>query len=135
MVDERFLAVVKGQAEARVEMDMQTFIGFFLPEAMEQIGGQVRGRGQPIIAAKQFEVLEAESEGDTGHSVVKYSGAGSFVLKQGWRRVNEAWRVVDFERPPELVVGPTLLQRIKAFPQRFRTVRMASRPPGGGMRR
>ena len=135
MVDERFLAVVKGQAEARVEMDMQTFIGFFLPEAMEQIGGQVRGRGQPIIAAKQFEVLEAESEGDTGHSVVKYTGAGSFVLKQEWRRVNEAWRVVGFERPPELVVGPTLLQRIQAFPQRFRTVRMASRPPGGGMRR
>ena len=134
MVDERFLAVVKGQAEARVEMDMQTFIGFFLPEAMETIGGQVRGGRGPMIRAERFDVLEAESEGDTGHSVVKYSGAGSFVLKQDWRRVNEAWRVVGFERPPELVVGPTLLQRIKAFPQRFRTVRMASRPPGG-MRR
>jgi hypothetical protein len=142
MADEKFLAVVRSQAEARVELDFATFAGYFLPEAVAGIraamgtGRSGAPRPPQLGGARidRFEVLEAESDGETGRSTVRYSGEGSFVLKQGWRRVNDAWRVVSIERPPELVIGPTLLQRIKALPRSFATPRM-SRPPGGMMRR
>ncbi len=136
MTDDRFLSVVRAQAQARVELDLQTFIGYLLPEAIEAYGGQLRGdRRQAPIIAKEYAVLEAENDENVGSSTVRYSGAGSFVLRQKWQRVSEAWRVTSLERPPELVVGPTFFQRLQRLPQMFRTPRMASRPPGGMGRR
>ena len=100
MQDDRFTSVVSAQAEARVDGDNLTFGGYLLPNAVNRGGGG---------AAKSFEVLETSSDGSEGSSLVRYvgpSGAGSYVLKQQWRRVDDAWRVVSIERPADMVEGP-----------------------------
>ncbi len=135
--DTRFLAAVRSQAEARMEMDFQGFLGYFLPEAMAQMRatmGAQAGR-RPALPRpgeiERFEILEAASEGEAGHSAVRYSGYGSFVLKQEWRRTEQGWRVTSMERPAALATPPSFLQRLKRIPNYFATPRM-SRPPGGG---
>jgi hypothetical protein len=97
--EERFASVVRAQAEARVDGDNLTFGGYLLPEAVNRAGGG---------PAREFEVLEAKSDGGEGTSLVRYigpSGAGSYVLKQQWRRVDDAWRVASIERPADMVEG------------------------------
>lgn len=138
MADERFLMMVRGQAEARVDLDMQTFLSYFAPEGLEDLRREMAdsqpqlrgGRMALALMPRQFEILEAETDGDTGRSVVQFKGAGSYVLKQEWRKIEGSWRVVKFERPKELVKKPSVLQRANAFLQQFAPVR-ATRPPGG----
>ncbi|HXH23300.1 MAG TPA: hypothetical protein VNN10_14850 [Dehalococcoidia bacterium] len=135
--EQRFLAAVRDHAEARKEMDFQGFLAYIHPEAAAQMR-QMLGGGQPgrmrlprpddIVS---FEVLEAKCEGDTGQSLVRFTGYGSFALKESWRLTEAGWRVVAIERPPEMVKPPSLIQRIKRIPNAFATVRM-SRPPGAG---
>lgn len=137
--ERRFHAAVKGQAEARAESDIQGYLGYCLPEAMAQLRSQMgQAGGRPNLSAlgliEGFEVLEATTDGETGASSVRYSGYGSFVLKQEWKRTEAGWRVSKIERPPELATGPSLLQRIQRIPNFFSSVRM-SRPPGGMPRR
>lgn len=135
--DSRFLAAVRNQAEARMEMDFQGFLGYFLPEAMAQMratmGAQAGRRPQLPRPGEieRFEIVEAVSDADQGRSVVRYSGYGSFVLKQEWKRTEAGWRVTNMERPKEMATGPSLVQRLKRIPDNFASVRM-SRPPGGG---
>jgi hypothetical protein len=138
--EQRFHAAVKDQAEARKEMDFQGFLAYIDPAAAgqmrQQMGGLQQGRARlprpdDIV---DFEVIEATCDGQTGQSLVRYSGYGSFALRQGWRLTEAGWRVTSFERPPEMVTRPSLLQRLKRIPNPMSTVKM-SRPPGGGMRR
>jgi hypothetical protein len=71
-------------------------MGYVLPNTRVAGGGP----------ARSFELLGADVEGDEGESSVRYigpSGAGSYVLKQKWRRVDEAWRVTAMERPADMV--------------------------------
>lgn len=139
MTDEKFLLMVRGQAESRVEFDMQTFVSYFAPEGLEDLRKQMATAGAPqmrggrmalALMPREFEILEAETDGDTGRSTVQFKGGGSYVLKQEWRKIDGSWRIVKFERPPELVKGPTVLQRANAFLQQFAPVK-ATRPPGG----
>jgi hypothetical protein len=139
MTDEKFLVMVRGQAESRVEFDMQTFMSYFAPEGLEDLRKQMEaGGGAPVrggraalaLMPREFEIVEAETDGDTGRSMVRFKGAGSYVLKQEWRQIDGSWRVVKFERPPELVKKPTFFNRLNAFLQQFAPVSM-SRPPGG----
>jgi hypothetical protein len=136
MTDEKFLLMVKGQAEARVEMDMQTFMSYFAPEGMEDLRQYMSkaniptGRAALALMPREFEILEAESNSDNGQSAVRFKGGGSYVLKQEWRKIDDKWRVVKFERPKELETKPTPLQRMNAFLQQFAPVKM-TRPPGG----
>jgi hypothetical protein len=137
--DERFMLAVKDQAEARKDMDFQGFLAYIDPAAAgqmrQQLGAQQgRARMPRPDDIVSYEILEATCEGETGKSVVRYSGYGSFALKQGWRLTEAGWRVTSFERPPEMVVAPSLLQRLKRIPNPLSTVKM-SRPPGGGMMR
>jgi hypothetical protein len=91
---------VEAQARARVEGDNLTFMGYALPDTRSAGGGPARA----------FELIEAKADGDEGTSLVRYigpKGSGSYALKQRWRRIDESWRVVSFERPPELIEGPT----------------------------
>jgi hypothetical protein len=134
--DSRFLAAVRNQAEARMEMDFQGFLGYFLPEAMAQMRATMGAQGgRPQLPRpgeiERFELMEVRSDGDEGRSAVRYSGYGSFVLKQEWKRTEAGWRVTNMDRPKELATGPSLLQRLKRLPDNFASVRM-SRPPGGG---
>lgn len=136
--DRRFLAAVRDQAEARMEMDFQGFLAYFLPEAMAEMRSSMGLQaGRPARLPRpgtieRFEVVEATSDSDRGRSTIRYSGYGSFVLKQEWVRTESGWRVAKMERPPEMVTRPSIIQRLKQLPQLFSTVRM-SRPPGGGM--
>jgi hypothetical protein len=135
--DQRFLKAVRDQAEARKDMDFQGFMAYFAPEALAQLRDTLAGQSgrRPRLPRpgdiERYEVLEAETEADTGVSTVCYSGYGSFVLKQRWQRLEAGWRVTAMERPPELVTGPSLMQRLKRLPDSFSPVR-ASRPPGRG---
>lgn len=100
MRDERFTHVVEAQAAARAEGDNLTFTGYALPNTRLPGGGP----------ARSFELLDAKADGDEGTSQVRYTGpkgSGSYVLKQQWRRIDESWRVVSFERPSNLIEGPT----------------------------
>lgn len=136
--DPRFPATVRSQAEARKELDFQGFLEYFLPEALAQMRATMSGQGRPQLPRpgeiEGFEILEARSDGDTGRSVIRYSGYGSFVLEQDWRRTEQGWRVTNMARPQDKVVPPRLMQRIKRLPSFLSTTRM-SRPPGGGMMR
>jgi hypothetical protein len=136
-VDRRFLAAVRDQAAARKEMDFQGFLGYFDGAALARLRGTMEGlAGRRARIPRpgdieRFELLAATSDGDEGHSEVRYSGYGSFVLKQDWKRTEAGWRVTGMERPDDLATGPSLLQRLKRLPNSFSPVRM-SRPPGRG---
>jgi hypothetical protein len=140
MTDQRFLAAVRGQAEARAELDLQTFMGYFVPEAIEAMRGAMSGGGrrQTPVPVRSFEVLEAEADGESGRSAARRvgpPGGGSYVLKQQWRRVNESWRVAGIEKPAELVVAAGLLFRAKTFvTSLFRGPPRSGMRPGMGMR-
>ena len=126
MQDDRFTHVVEAQAAARVDGDNLTFSGYALPEARVPGGGP----------ANSFEVIEAESDGDEGKSTVRYlgsKGAGSYVLKQEWRRIDESWRVVSFERPADMIEGPSGLN--KAFGMLKKIYNFGPNPTGGRRRR
>jgi hypothetical protein len=125
MEDDRFTKVVRGQADARVDGDNLTFMGYVLPNTRVAGGGP----------ARSYELIEAKVDGDEGMSAVRYigpSGAGSYVLKQKWRRVDEAWRVVSMERPADMVESPSAwYQVIGVFKKIYN---FGPKPSGGGRR-
>jgi hypothetical protein len=124
MQDERFTRVVRAQASARVDGDSLTFAGYLLP------GARVSGGGP----ARDFELLKAEVDGEEGSSVVKYigpKGAGSYVIEQSWRRVDEAWRVVSMSRP-EMAEAPSAWYKAMGLVKKIYTF---GPNPGGRRRR
>ena len=135
--ERKFMAAVRNQAEARMEMDLQSFAGYLAPEAMAQMRDQMGAQGRQRIAIPRpgaiarIEILEAECDGETGRSTVLYSGHGAFALRQQWKRTDAGWRVTSLERPPEYIKSPSLFQRLRSIPNPLSTVRM-TRPPGGG---
>jgi hypothetical protein len=127
MRDDRFTHVVEAQASARVDGDSLTFAGYALPNT--------RVPGGP---AQSFEVLEAKSYGDEGTSLVRYvggKGAGSYVLRQKWQRIDESWRVISFERPAEMVESPSGLHKAFGFFKKIYSFGPNPGSRGGGRRR
>jgi hypothetical protein len=127
MTNDRFAHVVEAQAAARVEGDSLTFGGYALPNTRIPGG-----------AAKSFEVLETKSEGEEGTSLVRYNGAkgaGSYVLKQHWRRIDESWRVVSFERPADMIESPNGLHKALGVLKRIYSFGPNPGSRGGGRRR
>jgi hypothetical protein len=121
--EDRFSRTVRAHAEAFADFDFTTVMSYFSPEALAGMAAAFGGPGGPPrpgrmprpMPIKSFEVLESAAGGDEGSSSVRYvgpKGAGSFVLKQKWRLINDSWRIVLVERPEDLVQPATFLYRI-----------------------
>lgn len=87
---------VKGQAEARVRMDVLTFTKYLTPEAVESLRASFPGL-PPRVAA--YEIEKHEPRGADHVFDVRYSARGdTFVVRSRWRRLDSGWMVVHAER-------------------------------------
>ncbi len=99
-MQEKLRDAVEAQARARVAGDMAAFASYTTPVAVLQL----RDRGGPVPASpKAYEVLGVTERDGVGISEVRFSGGGSFVVRQRWEAVDGHWRVVAAELPAELV--------------------------------
>ena len=105
MVDESLRSAVERQAEAHVRGDTPAFASFMTPGALLQL----RENGHPH--PRRFDVVAIEEGDGVGESAVRYSGNGSYVLRQRWERRDGAWKSIAAERPSSEVRMP-LWQRI-----------------------
>src|SRR3990172_9437280 len=81
---EELVYAVKGQAEARLRMDVQAFAKYLTPEAVESLRASFPGL-PPRVAAYD--------------SAVRYSArADTFVVRSRWRKLDGGWMVVHAER-------------------------------------
>lgn len=99
-MDESLRSVVERQAEAHVRGDAAAFASFMTPAALLQL----RENGQ--VHPRRFEIVAVEERDGAGESAVRYSGAGSYVLRQRWERRDSGWKAIDAERPASEVRAP-----------------------------
>jgi len=90
------LYAVKGQAEARVRMDVQTFAKYLTPEAVDSLRASFPGL-PPRVAA--YEIEKHEPRGADHVFDVRYSTRGdTFIVRSRWRKLDGGWMVVHAER-------------------------------------
>jgi hypothetical protein len=104
-VDESLRSAVQRQAEAHVRGDAAAFASFMTPGALLRLWEN--GHGHP----RRFDVVAVEEGDGIGESAVRYSGRGSYVLRQRWERRDGAWKSIDAERPSSEVKMP-MWQRV-----------------------
>ena len=93
---EELILTVKGQAEARVRMDVQTFAKYLTPDAIESLRASFPGL-PPRVGA--YEIEKHEPRGADHVFDVRYSArADTFVVRSRWRRLDGGWMVVHAER-------------------------------------
>jgi hypothetical protein len=101
---EELRQAVEAQADARVRGDLAAFAVHTTPQALLRLHRS--GFGPRDAAARSFEVLEIEENGDSGRSDVQYRGGGTYVLRTGWERRDGVWKAIMIDMPPELVAVP-----------------------------
>jgi hypothetical protein len=99
-VNESLRSAVERQAEAHVSGDAAAFASFMTPAALLQL--RENGHAHP----RRFEVVTIDERDGIGESVVRYSGRGSYVLRQRWERRDGAWKTIDAARPASEVRAP-----------------------------
>src|SRR3970282_1919495 len=93
---EELVYAVKGQAEARVRMDMSAYARYLTPEAVESLRASFPGL-PPRVAA--YEIEKHEPRGADHVFDVRYSArADSFVVRSRWRKLASGWVVGHAER-------------------------------------
>lgn len=105
MDDEEALRhAVEDQARARLDGDLAKFASYVTPQALLRLHRQ----GEPLRGGrgiKSFELIDITVHGDAADTDVRYSGAGSYVLRTRWERRDALWKAVMVEMPPELTRG------------------------------
>ena len=107
-MDESLRSVVERQALAHVRGDAAAFASFMTPAALLQL----RENAHPH--PRRFDIVTIEERDGVGESAVRYSGRGSYVLRQRWERRDATWKSIDAERPASEVTMP-LWQRVLRF--------------------
>jgi len=93
---EELILTVKGQAEARVRMDVQTFAKYLTPEAVDSLRASFPGLPPRVTA---YEIEKHEPRGADHVFDVRYSArADTFVVRSRWRKLEGGWMVVHAER-------------------------------------
>ena len=93
---QELLYAVKGQAEARLRMDVSAFARYLTPEAVESLRASFPGI-PPRVAT--YEIEKHEPRGADHVFDVRYSArAETFVVRSRWRKLEGGWMVVHAER-------------------------------------
>jgi len=93
---EELILTVKGQAEARVRMDVQTFAKYLTPEAVDSLRASFPGLPPRVTA---YEIEKHEPRGADHVFDIRYSArADTFVVRSRWRKLEGGWMVVHAER-------------------------------------
>ena len=93
---EELVYAVKGQAEARLRMDVSAFARYLTPEAVDSLRASFPGL-PPRVAA--YEIEKHEPRGADPVFDVRYSArADTFVMRSRWRKLEGGWMVVHAER-------------------------------------
>jgi hypothetical protein len=95
-------AVVRELAESRVKGDVAAFASHMTPQAVLALHREEISKRRP----RRYQVLEVVADGDTGSSVVEFSGAGRYALALGWQRSNGSWKVTDARIPEASIRHP-----------------------------
>jgi hypothetical protein len=106
-------AAVRGQADARVAMNIQGYAKYLTPEAVDTLRASFPGI-PPRVSG--YEVASASGSGSDYTVEVRYKvrDAG-FIVRSRWRRNDGEWGVVHAERLwGEDEARPGLLSRITA---------------------
>jgi len=108
---EELVYAVKGQAEARLRMDVSAFARYLTPEAVDSLRASFPGL-PPRVAA--YEIEKHEPRGADHVFDVRYSArAETFVVRSRWRKLASGWMVIHAERLwAEGEKRPGLLSRI-----------------------
>jgi hypothetical protein len=102
--EEALRQVVEDQARARVSGDVAKFASYMTPQALLRLHRQ----GEPLRGGrgiKNYEILNITMRGEAADTDVRYSGAGSYVLRTRWERREALWKAVMVEMPPGLTRG------------------------------
>ena len=93
---DELLYAVKGQAEARLRMDVSAYANYLTPEAVDSLRASFPGL-PPRVAA--YEIEKHEPRGGDHVFDVRYSArADTFVVRSRWRKLDGGWMVVHAER-------------------------------------
>jgi hypothetical protein len=93
---EELIYAVKGQAEARLRMDVSAFAKYLTPEAVESLRASFPGLPPRVNA---YEIEKHEPRGADHVFDVRYSArADTFVVRSRWRKLDGGWMVVHAER-------------------------------------
>lgn len=99
--EEALQQAVEDQARAHVAGDVAKFASYVTPQALLRLHRQ----GEPLRGGrgvKRYEVLDITCGGEVAGTDVRYSGAGSYVLRTRWERREGLWKAVMVETPPGL---------------------------------
>jgi hypothetical protein len=87
---------VEDQAKARVEMSIEGYAKFLMPEAVDSLRGSFQGT-PPRVG--RFEIDSVDEEGSDFWVNVRYFIRDeSFIIRSRWTKRDDAWRVVHAER-------------------------------------
>ncbi len=93
---EELLTAVKGQAQARLRMDIQGVANYLTPEAVDSLRASFSGLPPRV---SDFNIAGREPRGDDFVFDIRYSARDqSFVVRSRWRKLEEGWRVIHAER-------------------------------------
>ena len=93
---QELILVVKGQAEARVRMDVSAYARYLTPEAVDSLRASFPSI-PPRVAT--YEIEKHEPRGADHVFDVRYSARGdTFIVRSRWRRLDAGWMVVHAER-------------------------------------
>jgi hypothetical protein len=104
---------IAGQAQARVEMNIQGYAKFLTPEAIDTLRSSFPGIPPRV---NRFDIDVVEGSGSEFTVGVRYfSRDDSFVVRSRWRKRGEGWMVVHAERLwAEGDKRPSLISRLAA---------------------
>jgi hypothetical protein len=121
VADEDLRAAIEEQARAHVARDTARFASYMSSGALVELGRELaHARG---IRPRRFEVTDV-SAGDGGAtSEVRYTGGGSYVLRERWERGDEGWKATGATCPRESIRRPwwrrlPILSRTEPVPDR-----------------
>ena len=93
---QELLYAVKGQAEARLRLDVSAFARYLTPEAVERLRASFLGIPPRVTT---YEIEKREPRGGDHVFDVRYSTRGdTFIVRSRWRRLDGGWMVVHAER-------------------------------------
>jgi len=93
---QELLYAVKGQAEARLRMDVSAFAKYLTPEAVDSLRASFPGLPPRVTT---YEIEKHEPRGGDHVFDVRYSARGdTFIVRSRWRRLDGGWMVVHAER-------------------------------------
>jgi hypothetical protein len=92
---------VEAQAAAHVSGDAARFASYMTPAAVLELGRTAEpARG---ITPRRYDVISVDDGGESGTSEVRFSGGGSYVVRETWQRGADGWKALSAERPPESI--------------------------------